>query len=113
MSEDLKAAELRRMGLAQVIRKTIVARDGQDAADAVNEIAVADAVLIHLTPKASSPEEREITDADIRALHKALGGNGWAYTNYGGDELNSQRDRLEAGVRAIRATPPQDKGSEE
>ncbi|ANC53400.1 hypothetical protein A4249_06860 [Brevundimonas sp. GW460-12-10-14-LB2] len=45
-------------------------------------------------------------DAAVRALHEALGGNGWAYSNYGGDELNSERPELEAGVRAVLSLAP-------
>jgi len=45
-------------------------------------------------------------DAAVRALHEALGGNGWAYSNYGGDELNSERTELEAGVRAVISLAP-------
>jgi len=37
----------------------------------------------------------------IRALHDGLGGNGWAYTNYGGDEMHSMRHALEGGVDAV------------
>ena len=29
-----------------------------------------------------------------RAIHDGLGGNGWAYTNYGGDEFSTKRDEL-------------------
>lgn len=29
-----------------------------------------------------------------RAIHEALGGDGWAYTNYGADEWNSKREEL-------------------
>lgn len=31
----------------------------------------------------------------IGKIHEALGGNGWAYMNYGGNELQDCRDRLE------------------
>jgi hypothetical protein len=52
---------------------------------------------------ASPPSPAEVTDMEgaVRALHEALGGNGWAYTNYGNDELHSRRSELEAGVRAV------------
>jgi hypothetical protein len=29
-----------------------------------------------------------------KLVHEALGGNGWAYTNYGGNELESRMDEL-------------------
>jgi len=32
----------------------------------------------------------------IRQIHRALGGNGWAYSNYGCDELTLRRDALES-----------------
>lgn len=35
------------------------------------------------------------------ALHEALGGNGWAYSWWGGDELESMDDTLDRGVEAI------------
>lgn len=35
-------------------------------------------------------------DQLVCLIHDALGGNGWAYLNYGGDELTSQRQLLEA-----------------
>lgn len=41
-------------------------------------------------------------DRLVSLVHEALGGNGWAYANYGNDELVSQRDGLEAVVRALR-----------
>ncbi len=31
----------------------------------------------------------------IKKIHEALGGNGWAYSNYGGDELKDCREQLE------------------
>lgn len=37
----------------------------------------------------------------VLALHEALGGNGWAYSNYGNDELRYRRTELENGVRAV------------
>lgn len=36
-----------------------------------------------------------------RAIHDGLGGNGWAYMNYGGDEFNSCRENLDSAARAI------------
>lgn len=36
----------------------------------------------------------------VQAIHEGLGGNGWAYSNYGGDELNLCRDKLEAAALA-------------
>jgi hypothetical protein len=56
-----------------------------------------------ITALASPPSPAEVMDMEgaVRALHEALGGNGWAYTNYGNDELHSRRSELEAGVRAI------------
>lgn len=45
-------------------------------------------------------------DAATLALHEALGGNGWADSNYGYDELNSHRPELEAGVRAVLSLAP-------
>jgi len=38
-----------------------------------------------------------------RAIHEGLGGNGWAYTNYGGDELHSMRTELLSAARAALA----------
>jgi len=50
-----------------------------------------------------SPPGKEVREAGIMAIHEALGGNGWAYTNYGGDELRSQRDELGAAFDAVLA----------
>lgn len=35
----------------------------------------------------------------LEAIHEGLGGNGWAYTDYGGDELRSMRDALRQAAR--------------
>lgn len=37
----------------------------------------------------------------VRAIHEGLGGDGWAYANYGGKELVSMRDELDAAARAV------------
>jgi hypothetical protein len=65
-------------------------------------LALADAILSRPSRMAAS-SEGEATDAEINALHEALGGNGWAYGNWGGDELRTNRADLAAGVKAIRA----------
>ena len=36
-----------------------------------------------------------------KELHQGLGGNGWAYSNYGEDELRYKMDSLESGVTSI------------
>lgn len=38
-----------------------------------------------------------------RAIHEGLGGNGWAYTDYGGDELHNMRTELLSAARAALA----------
>jgi hypothetical protein len=42
----------------------------------------------------SSPGNDRLRENVARAIHDALGGNGWAYTNYGGDEWNDKREEL-------------------
>lgn len=51
----------------------------------------------------SSTDRADETDRLVKVVHEALGGNGWAYANYGNDELTSQRSRLEAVVQALTA----------
>lgn len=55
---------------------------------------------------ANSPSPQAVSDAEIKALHEALGGDGWAYSNYGGNELSACRDELIAGVLAVRRASP-------
>lgn len=42
-------------------------------------------------------------DLVARAIHEGLGGNGWAYTNYGGNEWETERDILDAAADAAMA----------
>ena len=42
----------------------------------------------------------KLIEAVARAIHDGLGGNGWAYTNYGGDELKTNKSELEEAARA-------------
>lgn len=49
---------------------------------------------------AATPLSRE---AVARAIHNGLGGNGWAYMNYGGDEWNTNRDKLLNAAGAVLA----------
>ena len=60
-------------------------------------------------PTTPSPERQPadaVSEAEINALHEALGGDGWAYSNYGNDERSSHRSELIAGVLAIRNLDP-------
>jgi len=57
---------------------------------------------------ANSPSPQAVSDAEIEALHEALGGDGWAYSNYGSNELKYCRDELIAGVLAVRRASPAD-----
>lgn len=57
-----------------------------------------DLVLTALRAAGQRPVVRERI---ARAIHDGLGGDGWAYTNYGGDEWNSQRDRLLSAADAV------------
>lgn len=41
----------------------------------------------------------KLIEAMARAIHEGLGGNGWAYTNYGGNEFVSQREYLDRAAR--------------
>jgi hypothetical protein len=50
--------------------------------------------------------DKQDMEVAVHALHEALGGNGWAYSNYGNDELHSRRSELEAGVRAVLTSRP-------
>lgn len=44
----------------------------------------------------------ERTKENLRkAVHEALGGNGWAYANFGNDELNDFSGRLDDVVLAV------------
>jgi len=36
-----------------------------------------------------------------QTIHEALGGNGWAYSNYGGDEWNSKREDLFSAAKEV------------
>jgi hypothetical protein len=58
----------------------------------------------------SSPDREKVA----RAIHDGLGGNGWAYTNYSGDEWNDMRSSLlsaaDEAIAAIRASPAADAG---
>ncbi len=40
-------------------------------------------------------------DSIKQAIHEGLGGNGWAYSDYGGDELNDCHDKLGGAADAI------------
>lgn len=42
----------------------------------------------------------DIREKVAKAIHYGLGGDGWAYTNYGGDELKSKHDELTAAADA-------------
>jgi hypothetical protein len=42
----------------------------------------------------------DIREKVAKAIHYGLGGDGWAYTNYGGDELKSKHDELAAAADA-------------
>ena len=68
--------------------------------DAINAIYDdRDGVPLFPAPLTAAPAlDRE---ALILAIHNALGGNGWAYSNYGNDELVDCRDKLEAAANAI------------
>lgn len=56
------------------------------------------AEIERLTKALTVPPEK--LEAAILAIHEGLGGNGWAYSNYGGDELQDCRDDLERAARA-------------
>jgi len=45
----------------------------------------------------------EQMEAVKKAIHDGLGGNGWAYSNYGHDELNNCSDMLEGAALAALA----------
>lgn len=50
--------------------------------------------------------EGKLTEMDrlVRIVHEALGGDGWAYSNYGMAELVTHRAELEAVVTALAST---------
>lgn len=58
------------------------------------------------TEQAGDASGLVVTDAQIEAVHEALGGNGWAYSNYGQNELRSHREDMERVVRALAALKP-------
>lgn len=57
---------------------------------------VSDALQRAVAPPDGGERERLIV-----ALHEGLGGSGWAYSNYGGQELRDMRHALEGGLDAI------------
>lgn len=48
----------------------------------------------------TSPVSGPCRERVAKAIHEALGGDGWAYSNYGGDEWNDKRDALLAAADA-------------
>jgi hypothetical protein len=54
-----------------------------------------------MTDFPSSPvTARPDREAIAKAIHEGLGGDGWAYSNYGRDEWNDKRDALLAAADA-------------
>ena len=43
----------------------------------------------------------QIIELLILIIHTELGGDGWAYSNYGGEELISERENLENAARKV------------
>ena len=43
----------------------------------------------------------EMIDRLALAIHEGLGGDGWAYINYGADELNDCHEELVNAVKAV------------
>lgn len=45
-------------------------------------------------------DARALRERVAEAIHDGLGGNGWAYANYGGDELVTEADKLAKAASA-------------
>jgi Lar family restriction alleviation protein len=58
------------------------------------------------SPSPAPVTPTKVTEQMVRAVHEALGGDGWAYSNYGHNELRDRRPALEDAVRAILALLP-------
>jgi hypothetical protein len=56
---------------------------------------------LHVQPQ-TVPDREKVA----RAIHDGLGGDGWAYTNYGGDEWNDKRADLLNAADAVLALMP-------
>lgn len=45
--------------------------------------------------------DEQIIELLILTIHMELGGDGWAYSNYGNNELISERENLENAARKV------------